>query len=194
MAKILDNGTSGGVKKKKTESQKVKKIAVQKAAPKIVAPKAPQIKQQVKQLMDQRAVPKTSERSGRTALLILGLGLLAGAGVMVYFLYFYNPVIEEYRPAQIIVPALDEETGAAEPAPAPAELAVTVQWVEISDTPLGYLNVRKGAGTNFEKFAQVKPGEKYELVAETAANGGWLEIRLDAARTGWVSRQYATIK
>ena len=145
-------------------------------------------------LLDGRAAPKSSDPVSRTILFVLAAGLLVVGMALGYFLYFYNPVTSQNYTPQIIVPdAAEEEKEEAEAeAPAPAE--TVKQTVQIQDTPTGFLNVRKGAGTNFAKIGQVKPGESYELVSQTAANGGWLEIRLDATTTGWVSSQYAKVK
>lgn len=147
-------------------------------------------------LLDGRAAPKPSDRISRTILFTLAAGLLLGGMALGYFLYFYNPVTSKNYTPQIIVPEEDNGSEGSSPAAdeTPAEPVVQKQMVQILDTPTGYLNVRKGAGTNFEKIAQVKPGEQYELISEVPANGGWLQIRLDAATTGWVSSQYAKVK
>lgn len=83
-----------------------------------------------------------------------------------------------------------EEDSSTPPITTPS---VKLQEVEILETPTGYLNVRKGPGTNFEKIAQVKPGESYSLVSEDET-AGWYEIKLSDSSTGWVTKQYAKIK
>lgn len=145
-------------------------------------------------LLDGRAAPKPSERISRTILFTVAAGLLLGGMALGYFLYFYNPVTSKNYTPQIIVPDAAEEPKEEAKEEAEAPLEEPKQMVQILDTPTGYLNVRKGAGTNFAKIGQVKPGESYGLASQNSANGGWYEIRIDAATTGWVSSQYAKVK
>lgn len=63
--------------------------------------------------------------------------------------------------------------------------------IVIGETELGYLNVRAGAGKNFEIIATVKPGETYELIKK---EGEWTNIRISADKTGWVSNKYISSK
>ena len=60
--------------------------------------------------------------------------------------------------------------------------------VIISQTPTGYLRVRKDASLGSLEIARVKPGEVYNLVGEKT---GWFEIKLNDGKVGWISSQYA---
>ncbi len=89
-----------------------------------------------------------------------------------------------------------------------AKLAVTPQasptptpkvqvFVEILQTPTGYLRVRTQPGTNGNEIDQVKPGSKYLLLSEDAVTH-WYKIQLEPpapglpeGRTGWISNDFA---
>ena len=59
--------------------------------------------------------------------------------------------------------------------------------VTVLDTPTGFLRVRASASLGGAEVAQVKPGEKYELLEESG--NGWTKIKL-TDKEGWVSGQY----
>lgn len=61
-------------------------------------------------------------------------------------------------------------------------------YVEILETPTGFLRVRVEASTSSAEIGQVKPGEKYELLDEAT---DWFKIQFAADKEGWVSSQYA---
>ena len=61
-------------------------------------------------------------------------------------------------------------------------------YVEILDTPTGFLRVRAEASTSSAEVGQVKPGEKYEFLEEVT---DWFKIKFSETQTGWVSGQYA---
>lgn len=68
--------------------------------------------------------------------------------------------------------------------------AMTKPYVEILNTPTGFLRVRSGPGKNFNEIGQVKPGEMYTLLGSQA---DWLNIKVNFAATssGWISSEYA---
>lgn len=49
------------------------------------------------------------------------------------------------------------------------------------------LNVREGPGTTYRVKAKLRQGETYPVLQET---NGWVNLRLSAKDTGWVTRQY----
>lgn len=63
----------------------------------------------------------------------------------------------------------------------------TVKKVIIKETETGWLNVRKGPGTNFPSAVKIYPGEKYELLEDS---GNWLKIRVDEDTEGWIFSVY----
>jgi hypothetical protein len=70
-------------------------------------------------------------------------------------------------------------------------------YIEILDTPTGYLRVRTSPGASGEEIAEVKPGERY-LFLEEDTGTGWYKIQyqepkagLPGGITGWVSNQYS---
>lgn len=83
--------------------------------------------------------------------------------------------------------------------PTPTPTPVAKEYVEIQETPTGFLRVRTEPGTAGEEIAEVRPGEKYPYLATDEATG-WLKIQyqdpkpgLPGGITGWVSNQYAKI-
>ena len=62
-----------------------------------------------------------------------------------------------------------------------------VERVVVTETEVGYLNVRKGAGKNFDIITKVMPGETYELIEK---QGEWSKIKLSAETDGWVASKY----
>lgn len=121
-----------------------------------------------------------------------GLGLLIGGGILLYLIFSQSPAEPNFTP-KIIVPETPEVISPPPQEEVSETPVVQTLQVEILDTPTGFLNVRKGPGTNFAKVAQVKPGEIYELVSEDSGKG-WYQIKLDQDLSGWVTKQYAKIK
>ena len=156
-----------------------------------------------RRLLDSKIVVSDQHPHHRLPKLILVamiLGALVGAGVLLY-LNMVRPAAlpEDSGLPQITIPEENEARGSetANPTPAPAQTApppAPAQIVEVQSTPTNFLNVRGGAGTNFPKIAEVKPGEVFLLVSTTEENGGWYEIKLADGKTGWVTKQYAVIK
>lgn len=148
-------------------------------------------------LVDPKLVTKKRDFSRVIALSTI-LGFLVGGFGIAYILFSNNPLNLEVSP-EIIVPeneeVLQEEQTETATTTLPDTEApqVVIQQVEILDTPTGYLNVRAGAGTNFEKITRVKPGEFYEFVSEDTKTG-WYQIRLDITTTGWITKRYAKVK
>ena len=63
----------------------------------------------------------------------------------------------------------------------------SARLVVVTDTEVGYLNVRSGAGKDFNVLTKVKPGEVYEFLE---SQGDWSKIRLSAEAEGWVANKY----
>lgn len=61
-------------------------------------------------------------------------------------------------------------------------------YVEVLDTPTGFLNVRQEASTSAEILTKINPGELYSLLDE---NNGWFKIVYEDSKEGWISGQYA---
>lgn len=61
-------------------------------------------------------------------------------------------------------------------------------FVEILDTPTGWLRVREEASTASDEIAKVNPGEKYPFTDEES---GWIKITLSDGSEGWISGRYA---
>ena len=59
--------------------------------------------------------------------------------------------------------------------------------IRVKPTSAGYLNVRSGPGVDYEKVAQISPGEEFFIVLEQA---GWYEIKLADDKNGWVYATY----
>jgi len=69
-------------------------------------------------------------------------------------------------------------------------------FVEILNTPSGFLRVRSEAKTSSTELARVKPGEKY-LFLEEDKDTGWFKIEYEkgneggSAKEGWVSNEFS---
>lgn len=61
-------------------------------------------------------------------------------------------------------------------------------YVQILDTPTGFLRVRMEPSTNATEASQVKPGETYPLLDQQS---GWYQIKYQGQSSGWISGQYA---
>lgn len=145
-------------------------------------------------LLDSRLRNLKREGSSKTFYIIMAVGLFI-VGVVFGYVYYKSPVESTTAP-EIIVPKQAQTSGSDKPAVSESPKsapAVVKPKVTVLDTPIGYLNVREGPGTNFKKIGQINPGETFELVNSDAQNG-WYQIKLDEARTGWVTEQYAQIK
>ncbi len=86
-------------------------------------------------------------------------------------------------------------TESSTPTPLPA--ATPSAYIEILQTPTGFLRVRTEPGTSGEEIAEVKPGEKFPYL-ETDEASGWFKIQYQEPRpglpegiVGWVSNQYS---
>jgi len=69
------------------------------------------------------------------------------------------------------------------------EQEIAKPYVQIKDTPTGWLRVRMEPSTTATEAAKVNPGEKFPLLDEQS---GWYKIRYGQNKEGWVSSQYAT--
>lgn len=72
----------------------------------------------------------------------------------------------------------------------PTVAPIAKPYVEIQDTPTGFLRVRSAPNTGGTELTQVKPGERFGFLGEQS---GWYQIKLNIAATtsGWISAQYA---
>ena len=77
--------------------------------------------------------------------------------------------------------AEEEETDADEP---------EKPYVEIKETPTGWLRVRSAPSTNATESGQVKPGETYSYLEEE--ENGWYKIEFEG-KPGWISGTYADL-
>lgn len=79
------------------------------------------------------------------------------------------------------------------PSPIPeatASATLKKPYVEIKDTPTGFLRVRQEANTGAKEIGRVKPSEKYPLL-EKIPSWYLIKIDLNATSSGWISSQYA---
>ncbi len=81
-------------------------------------------------------------------------------------------------------------TPSSSPRVSPSPTTMKKPYVEIKDTPTGFLRVRETPSTSAKEMGQVKPGDKYPLLD---SQSGWYEISVDlpATSSGWISSQYA---
>lgn len=82
------------------------------------------------------------------------------------------------------------------PTPSPSPTPSVKTYIEILDTPTGFLRVRTEPATKGEEIAEVKPHEKF-LFLEDDPESGWYKIQYSEPKAGlpngiqgWVSNQY----
>ena len=68
----------------------------------------------------------------------------------------------------------------ASPTPAP------IPKVQITQTPQGFLRVRRDASLNSPEIGRVKSGDQFEILQEST---GWVKIGFEG-KQGWISSQY----
>lgn len=56
-----------------------------------------------------------------------------------------------------------------------------------------YVNLRKGAGTNYSVVTCMRKNTKFTLISEKLYNSSWYNIKLSDGKTGYIFKQYATI-
>jgi CRISPR/Cas system-associated exonuclease Cas4 (RecB family) len=81
-------------------------------------------------------------------------------------------------------------SGTPKVTPKKVSTAVTKPYVEIKDTPTGFLRVRSQPNTAGKELGRVNPAETYHLLEEKS---GWylIQVEVDATSSGWISAQYA---
>lgn len=100
-------------------------------------------------------------------------------------------------------PTPEAATISATPSPSPKTLpklspsaspkpATTIKkpYVEIKDTPTGFLRVREKPSTSATESGRVSPADRFPLLGEQS---GWynISVTLEATSSGWISAQYA---
>lgn len=89
--------------------------------------------------------------------------------------------------------AIDQSSSAAKASREPkktASISPTLKktFIEVKETPTGFLRVRAEASINASESGQVKPGEKLELLEES---GSWYKVKFGVNQEGWISSQYS---
>ncbi|OIP57891.1 MAG: hypothetical protein COX79_05180 [Candidatus Levybacteria bacterium CG_4_10_14_0_2_um_filter_36_16] len=87
--------------------------------------------------------------------------------------------------------ATDQDETSVSPTPLPSTLTPTPAsstQVKISQTPTGFLRVRKEPSVAGSEIGRVSPGETYSLLDE---KNGWYQIKLRDETSGWISSTYA---
>ena len=72
--------------------------------------------------------------------------------------------------------------------PKPSGSPPAKPYVQILETPTGFLRVRKQPSTDADEISRVNPGEFYKLLDE---QNGWYKIAVKSDTEGWISGQYA---
>jgi hypothetical protein len=120
-------------------------------------------------------------------------GLTAGEHGVIVSAAGYNDesltlnAVPGYRLTLVVKLASSSQKVLTEVTPAPSEIKVTI--VEILPTPTNFLRVRSDPGLAGTEVGQVKPGQKFAVLAEDAATG-WYKIGFEKGKVGWVTNQY----
>lgn len=70
--------------------------------------------------------------------------------------------------------------------------AIATPYVQILDTPTGFLRVRSEPSSSSNEVAKVNPGDKFSFVQKDS-NSSWYQIIYTGTSKGWVSAQYAKL-
>ncbi len=109
--------------------------------------------------------------------------------------FIVNKVVSSSYEEKINVLGTQVQT-VAEPTPVPVSelpideenLGIGGQYlVVVSDTPTGFLRVRKTPGG--VEIAKVNPGDKLPFLDE---NDGWYNVSLEDGSEGWISKEYSS--
>ncbi len=130
---------------------------------------------------------------------LVATGLLVVGALIITGFYYYQQTakqVERDRPQRPIesLPVVSPELIFPESPATSTAATSTLATVTVQETPIGWLNVRSGPGTNFEAISKVYPGTNYPLLAEA---GEWVKIKivLEVEEIeGWVNKQYIIIK
>ncbi len=68
---------------------------------------------------------------------------------------------------------------------------ITKPYVEILDTPTGWLKVREEASVNAAELTKVNPGDMFPY--KESSTSGWFNIQYTTSKWGYVSSQYAKL-
>jgi type IV pilus assembly protein PilM len=131
-------------------------------------------------------------------ILALGIFLIAGA-------FWYKneqdqkkKELQEKMQAELLeipeVSIIDEEIKVKDLETATSteeEIVEELKYIVIDDNSSGWLNVRKGSGTNYEILTKVYPKEEYIIIKEES---GWYKIEISEEESGWVSADYVSLK
>jgi len=123
-------------------------------------------------------------------LVIVWLGVVSVALAVILPIYSLigglNPSTSSGSPpaAEAEVPALLIETSTT------TASDIIKNYLEVTNTETGYLNVRTGPSKSSSIVAKVDPGAQFEYLQK---EGGWYEIVLPDGKSGWVIDTYVEI-
>lgn len=126
------------------------------------------------------------------------LGLLVVGVVVIPASYWYKGYRKAQQEAEVQsrLEAIDAATQKQDNVDAEilneiSESVIIEEKIIITETPIGWLNVREGPGTSYPKVTKVYPGETYTLLEE---KDNWYKIKIGEETEGWVTSQYANKK
>ncbi len=83
------------------------------------------------------------------------------------------------------------EVSSSTPTTSDMEIELKLGTIVVKDNSAGYLNVRAGAGTGYDILQKIYPQEEYDLIKK---DGSWYQIKINDQKTGWVYRNYVSLK
>ncbi len=95
-------------------------------------------------------------------------------------------------PSATITPTPTKTTTSITPLPKQASSSATTKpYIEILDTPTGWLKVRETASVAGAELAKVNPGDSFPY--KDASASGWFKIEYLSGKVGFVSSQYSKL-
>jgi len=130
-------------------------------------------------------VNTNADKLRKQKIILVGILLIGLVSVLLLFFFKGDKKADEQAKIQAKLDAIDSLPKIVEPV-----ATSTPEQVTITETPTGWLNVRSGPGTEYEKIDKLSPQETYILLEESEE---WYKIKLSDEDEGWISSQYAQI-
>lgn len=136
------------------------------------------------------AIKSTAKPSHRRLNILVGGSLaiaIVSLGLIRYIFWPGEKQAPDRQEAGPSVAASPQTVPSASPE-ATSEATQATSRIIIEETETGSLNVREGAGTNYDIVVTVSPGDTLELLDE---EDEWYKVQVSDNVVGWVSARYA---
>ena len=111
---------------------------------------------------------------------------------------WYNIKLSDGKTGYVIKDYVTLDKSSAQPTTQPTTQPATQPTTQPSSTAVtgyindDYVNLRKGAGTNYGIVTQMRINTKFTFISTTLVNSAWYNIKLGDGKTGYVMKDYVT--